>query len=85
MIVKIFLTLDLDEDEYPVPVDGKIHDEVEDALKEFIYDVDGMEIQSIKTIWLPRPNEHAREIYVEILYRMTVSKSKYLSSGIEFL
>jgi hypothetical protein len=50
MIVKIFLTLDLDEDEYPVPVDGKIDDEVEDALKEFIYDVDGMEIQSIKTI-----------------------------------
>jgi len=28
MIVKIFLTLDLDEDEYPVPVDGKIHYEV---------------------------------------------------------
>ena len=50
MIVKIFLTLDLDEDESPIPVDGKIHDEVEDALKEFIYDVDGMEIQSIKTI-----------------------------------
>jgi|MDSY01.2.fsa_nt_gb hypothetical protein len=50
MIVKVFLTLELDEDEYPMPVDGQIHDEVQDALQEFIYDVDGMSIKSIKTI-----------------------------------
>jgi len=24
MIVKVFLTLDIDEEEYPMPVDGKI-------------------------------------------------------------
>ena len=50
MIIKVFLTLELDEDEYPMPVDGQIHDEVQDALQEFIYDVDGMSIKSIKTI-----------------------------------
>lgn len=50
MIVKVFLTLELDEDEYPIPVDGQIHDEVQDGIKEFVYDVDGMSVKSIKTI-----------------------------------
>ena len=50
MIVKIFLTLNIDEDEYPIPVDGLVENEVEDALQEFIYDVDGAEIKSIKII-----------------------------------
>ena len=50
MIVKVFLTLELDEDEYPMPVDGKITDEIQDAIQEFVYDVDGMSIKTIKTI-----------------------------------
>lgn len=50
MIVKVFLTLELDEDEYPMPVDGKINDEIQDAIQEFVYDVDGMLIKTIKTI-----------------------------------
>jgi|TARA_R110002020_G_scaffold70001_1_gene181840 hypothetical protein len=50
MIVKVFLTLELDEDEYPMPVDGKINDEIQDAIQEFVYDVDGMSIKTIKTI-----------------------------------
>jgi hypothetical protein len=50
VIVKVFLTLNLDEDEYPIPVDGFVDEEIKDALQEFIYDVDGMEIKSIKLI-----------------------------------
>ena len=50
MIVKVFLTLKLDEDEYPIPVDGFVYEEIKDALQEFIYDVDGMEIKSMKLI-----------------------------------
>ena len=50
MIVKVFLTLKIDEDEYPIPVDGFVEEEVKDALQEFIYDIDGMEIKSIKLI-----------------------------------
>ena len=50
MIVKVFLTLKIDEDEYPIPVDGFVEEEVKDALQEFIYDVDGMTIKSIRTI-----------------------------------
>ena len=50
MIVKVFLTLDIDEDEYQMPVDGLLDDEVRDALQEYIYDIDGMSINSIKIL-----------------------------------
>ena len=50
MILKVFLTLEIDEDEYQMPVDNFINDEVREALQEFIYDVDGMTIKSIRTV-----------------------------------
>lgn len=50
MLVKVFLTLDIDEDEYQMPVDGLLDDEVHDALQEYIYDIDGMSIKTIKII-----------------------------------
>tara|TARA_R100000951_G_C2639602_1_gene180473 strand:- start:112 stop:246 length:135 start_codon:yes stop_codon:yes gene_type:complete len=42
--------LEIDEEEYPVPVDGFIDDEVRQALQEYIYDIDGMSIRSIKIV-----------------------------------
>lgn len=50
MLVKVFLTLEIDEREYQMPVDNVINDEIREALQEFIYDVDGMTIKSIRTI-----------------------------------
>lgn len=50
MIVKVFLTLDIDEDDYPVPTDGAVSEEVESLLHELIFDVDGWEIKTVKTI-----------------------------------
>ena len=50
MLVKVFLTLDIDEDEYQVPVDGFIDDEIKEALHEFVYDIDGMDIKNIKIL-----------------------------------
>ena len=50
MILKVFLTLEIDEKEYQMPVDNFINDEVREALQEFIYDVDGMTINSIRTV-----------------------------------
>jgi len=50
MIVKVFLTLSIDEEEYPVPVDGEVGEEIEQSLQEFIYDIDGMSIKTIKII-----------------------------------
>ena len=50
MLVKVFLTLDIDEEDYQIPVDGLLDDEVRNALQEYIYDIDGMSIKSIKII-----------------------------------
>jgi|TARA_R110000782_G_scaffold2099_1_gene8306 hypothetical protein len=50
MLVKVFLTLDIDADEYQMPVDGLLDDEIRDALQEYIYDIDGMSIKSIKIL-----------------------------------
>ena len=39
--VKIFITLDVDEDEYPIPADGRVGEELEDGIQEYFYDVEG--------------------------------------------
>jgi len=50
MIVKIFLTVELDEDDYPIPVDGMVEEDVNETVHNLIHDVDGMSIKSIKII-----------------------------------
>jgi len=50
MLVKVFLTLNIDEEDYPVPVDNVIDEEIEQSLQEFIYDIDGMSIKAMKII-----------------------------------
>ena len=42
MVVKIFLTLDLDEEDYPIPADGDPSEEIQEAVEEFIHDIDGI-------------------------------------------
>ena len=50
MIVKVFLTLKIDEDDYPIPVDGFLDEEINETLQEFVYDIDGMSIKHIKIL-----------------------------------
>ena len=50
MKIKIYLTLNLDEEDYPIPVDGFVDEEINEALHEFIYDIDGMTIETIRII-----------------------------------
>ena len=50
MIVKMFLTLKIDEDEYPVPADGRVEQELQEAVQEYIYDIDGVTIRTIRTV-----------------------------------
>ena len=50
MQLKVFLTLNIDEDEYPVPVDGMIKEELNETLQQFIYDIDGMTIKKINIL-----------------------------------
>ena len=48
--VKAFITIDIDEEEYPIPADGKVGEEIEDGIREYFYDVDGADIRTIRTI-----------------------------------
>ena len=48
--VKMFITIEIDEEEYPIPADGQVGEELEDGIREYFYDIDGAEIKTIKTI-----------------------------------
>tara|TARA_R110000803_G_scaffold202685_1_gene267939 strand:+ start:522 stop:698 length:177 start_codon:yes stop_codon:yes gene_type:complete len=48
--VKVMLTLDIDEEEYPIPADGKVGEEIEASVTEYIYDIGGVTIKNIRTI-----------------------------------
>ena len=48
--VKVLMTINIDESESPMPVDERVDEEVEDALREYFHDIDGMSIKNIKTI-----------------------------------
>lgn len=50
MILKIFVVVEVDEAEYVVPADGRIDEEVNVALSEYLYDIDGLTVQSIKIV-----------------------------------
>ena len=51
MRVKVYITLEVDEEDYPIPSDGMVGDEIEEGLREYLtYDIDGIEIKTIKTI-----------------------------------
>ena len=48
--VKIFLTLDVDPEEYPVPADENVAEGLEESIQEYLYDVEGIKIRNIKTM-----------------------------------
>ena len=48
--VKIYITLDIDDEEYAIPADGDVGSEIEDSIKDHLYDVSGVKIKNIRTI-----------------------------------
>ena len=50
MKVKMFITIDIDEEEYPVPADGQVGEELEESIQEYFYDIEGASIRNIRTI-----------------------------------
>lgn len=48
--VKVFMTLQIDDEEYTMPADGRVDEELEEALQEMIYDIDGVRVKSIRTV-----------------------------------
>ncbi len=50
MRVKMFITIDVDEEDYPVPADGQVGEELEDGIQDYFYDIEGATIKTIRTI-----------------------------------
>ena len=48
--VKLFITIEIDEEQYPIPADGQVGEELEDGIREYFYDIDGAEIRTMKTL-----------------------------------
>ena len=48
--VKMMITLEVDPEEYPVPADENVGEEIEEGIREYFYDIDGANIKSIKYI-----------------------------------
>jgi len=46
----MMLTLDVDEEEYPVPSDGDVREDFEEYVKELFYDVDGVIVKQVKVL-----------------------------------
>ena len=40
----------VDEEEFPIPADGNVGEELEDTIQEYMYDVECVEIKQIRTI-----------------------------------
>ncbi len=50
MRVKVFITLDIDPEEYPVPADENVSQDIQDSIEEYFYEVEGANIRNIKAI-----------------------------------
>lgn len=50
MRVKMFITIDIDDEEYPVPADGQVGEELEESIQEYFYDIEGANIRNMRTI-----------------------------------
>jgi len=48
--VKVFMTLQIDDEEYTMPADGRVDEELEDAIQEMMYDIDGVRVRTIRTV-----------------------------------
>ena len=48
--VNVILNVKADDNEYPIPSDGDVGQEIEDYLKDIIHEVDGLKVTSIKVI-----------------------------------
>jgi len=50
MRVKIMMTIEVDPQDYAVPSDGMLEEEIQDYLKDIIHEIDGLQIKNIRTV-----------------------------------
>ena len=44
------MTLHIDADDYPIPADGRVDDEMEEYLNETFHEIEGVKIKNIKVV-----------------------------------
>ena len=47
---KIYITLEVDTEEYPTPVDEQLQDDVRDQFESFVYAIDGFHLNNVKIL-----------------------------------
>ena len=47
---KVYITIDVDTEEYPIPADEQVEDEIQGQIESFIYDIDGLNLNQIKIL-----------------------------------
>ena len=50
MKVKIMMTLHIDAEEYPIPADGRVDDEMEEYIHETFHEIEGVKVKNIKVV-----------------------------------
>ena len=50
MRVKMFISVEIDEEEYPIPADGRVDEELEDAFLDLMHDIEGVTVKSIRAV-----------------------------------
>ena len=50
MKLKVYLTINMDAEEYPVPTDGDVASEIDDALREYLHDIEGVSVAALKIV-----------------------------------
>ena len=46
----MFISVEIDEEEYPIPADGRVDEELEDAFLDLMHDIEGITVKSIRAV-----------------------------------
>ena len=55
--LKVMLTIHVDPEEYPIPSDDKIDEEMKDYISDLIHEIDGVTLKHIKILQERKQNE----------------------------
>jgi len=48
MRLNLTISLEINPEEYPLPIDGDVRNEIEQIIRDSFYDIEGIEIEKIK-------------------------------------
>ena len=46
--VKVYMDINIDPDEYAIPCDGEVTEDVSEALREYVHEINGMQIVAMR-------------------------------------